>query len=87
MSTQRACDVCHMFRQRADGSVSVRRYTLRREDDQTRSNGLRLNRKQVSAGGIDLCHECWEKIAAPNLNPKKSHPRPDLQGSRERVEP
>lgn len=72
MGEQKWCDVCRMFRQKVDGTPDVKRYTLRREVDQTRENGERPRRFQMSAGGIDLCGECWEKIAKPRMNPNKS---------------
>jgi len=78
MGVRKVCDVCQLARQRVDPLTmepipDVRRYTLRREVDQTRENGERTKRYQKSAGGIDLCGNCWERIAKPNMNPKKAH--------------
>lgn len=61
-----------MFRQRPDGEPDVVRYTLRREADQTRDNGTRHRRYQQSAGGIDMCSECWGRICQPRMNPRKA---------------
>ena len=78
MSTNKTCDICQMARQRIDPETlepikDVHRYTLRREVDQKREEGKRTARYQKSAGGIDLCGVCWERIAKPNMNPKKAH--------------
>jgi hypothetical protein len=75
VSTQRACDVCHMYRQRADGTPAVMRYSLKRDVVDYRQNHNRFGRKQISCGGIDLCDECWQRIGQPRQNPRKSHPR------------
>jgi hypothetical protein len=72
MSTQKSCDHCGLYRQNVDGSPAVHRYTLRSEVVGWRKNG---NRSQISRGGIDLCDDCWKKIAAPNMNRNKSHKR------------
>ncbi len=76
MSTQKACDHCGFVRQKVvDGAPvsAVTRYTLRREVDQTvpTPGGGRERRYQKSAGGIDLCDDCWERIARPRTNPNK----------------
>lgn len=78
MATTRTCDVCSFARQTLDPVTrqpvsDVRRYTLRREADQTREKGIRTGRYQQSAGGIDLCGECWGRICKPRMNPKKSN--------------
>lgn len=78
MSVAKTCDVCRMVRQRVDPVTmepvrDVFRYTLRREMDQTRDAEGRTKRYQMSAGGIDLCGVCWERICKPNTNPKKAH--------------
>jgi hypothetical protein len=77
MSTQKHCDKCGFSRQRVDGSSAVVRYTLRREVDQTRplADGRRAQRYQQSAGGIDLCDDCWESICKPRTNPNKGRAR------------
>jgi hypothetical protein len=77
MTTAKTCDVCRFARQRMDPVTmqpvaDVLRYTLRREDDQRREEGIRTKRYQKSAGGIDLCGECWERICKPNMNPNKA---------------
>lgn len=76
MATAKACDRCGFARQKLiDGQPvsAVTRYTLRREVDQTRptERGVRSRRYQKSAGGIDLCDECWERICKPRTNPNK----------------
>lgn len=68
MSTQRACDVCHFYRQRPDGTAGVKRYTLRL--DQRARHGGRLG-TQKTMGSIDLCDQCWDSIAKPRTNPLK----------------
>jgi hypothetical protein len=78
MSVSKTCDICKLARQRLDPVTmepikDVVRYTLRREMDQKREVGVRSRRYQMSAGGIDLCGVCWERIAKPNMNPKKAH--------------
>ena len=75
MGNQKFCDHCGFYKQRSDGSPAVLRYTLRRETDQTRANGQRTKRYQVSAGGIDLCDDCWTELCKPRMNPRKSHRR------------
>jgi hypothetical protein len=80
VSVRKVCDICHFARQTIDEATmepvsDVRRYTLRREIDQTQKMGNRTRRYQQSAGGIDLCGECWERICKPNMNPRKSHGR------------
>ncbi len=77
MGMAKTCDICQMARQRLDRETmqpvsDVVRYTLRREVDQTRDNGKRTRRYQQSAGGIDLCGECWGRICQPRTNPKKA---------------
>jgi len=63
---QRICDVCKHIKQRSDGTSSITRYTLRHEE------GTRLSgRKQLSAGGIDMCEECWTTICKPRMNANK----------------
>lgn len=78
MSIARACDICRMSRQRIDPVtmqpiVDVIRYNLRREVDQTSEMGRRTRRYQKSAGGIDMCGECWGRICQPRTNPKKAN--------------
>lgn len=63
---QRICDVCKRMKQRPDGTSSITRYTLRHEEG-TRFTG----RKQLSAGGIDMCEECWTTICKPRMNANK----------------
>jgi hypothetical protein len=67
MSVQRICDVCHYIKQNVDGTTSVKRYSLRREEGKR----FEKTRQQISAGGIDMCDECWEKIGLPRTNPNK----------------
>jgi hypothetical protein len=64
---QRICDVCKHIKQGVDGQTTIHRFTLRREVG-TRFTGTR---RQVGAGGIDICDECWEKICKPRTNPNK----------------
>lgn len=80
MTVRKVCDICQMYKQRTDPDTlevvpDVRRYTLRREVDQKRDGGQRVGRYQMSAGGIDLCGDCWARICKPNMNPKKSNRR------------
>lgn len=66
MTTLRACDVCKFYRQNGDGTEAVHRYHLRRDDPGWRNHPPR---KQGSRGGIDLCDECWTRIAKPRMRP------------------
>lgn len=80
MSIRKVCDVCQMHRQKTDPETmqpvpDVFRYTLRREQDQRMAKGVRSGRYQKSAGGIDLCGPCWERICKPNMNPNKASRR------------
>jgi hypothetical protein len=61
------CDVCKHIKQNMDGESTIHRYTLRRETG-TRFTGTR---RQVGAGGIDMCDDCWTKICEPRTNPNK----------------
>lgn len=69
MSLQRACDVCHSYKQRFDGSPAVLRYTLRRD---LRSRARPRDGFQATLGSIDLCDTCWEHIAKPRMSPARS---------------
>lgn len=83
MSTQRACDVCHFYRQLPDGSPAVHRYGLSRQvpvPGKTRNNraGSQAFKRERHYGGIDLCDQCWETIAQPRTRPElrgKTHPK------------
>jgi hypothetical protein len=80
MAVRKTCDICKMSRQRIDPATlspidDVVRYTLRREMNQARESGGRTRRYQKSAGGIDLCGNCWDGICGPRTNPKKGSNR------------
>ena len=82
MAVSKTCDICRAAKQKIDRSTmkpisDVHRYTLRREIDQTWTDGKRSRRYQKSMGGIDLCGDCWGMICQPRMNPKKaSNPSP-----------
>lgn len=72
---QRSCDVCHFYRQKLDGTSAVNRYTLERQVKRPdgkvregRANSVRYTSQ--TRGGIDLCDECWERIAKPKMRPE-----------------
>ncbi len=72
MSTQRACDVCAMYRQNRDGTSAVVRYGLSRQlpNGKLRPEGRPAFGRVGGFGGIDLCGECWERIAKPKTRPE-----------------
>lgn len=76
MSMQRACDICHMYRQRLDGTAAVLRYGLSRQIPVPgkfrtgRLNSLAVKRER-SFGGIDLCDECFDRVARPKMRPAR----------------
>lgn len=75
MATQRSCDVCNFYRQNPDGSPAVHRYTLerqiRRPDGKLREGRANsVGYTRVTRGGIDLCTQCWERIAKPKMRPE-----------------
>lgn len=81
MSLQRACDICKFFRQNVDGSPAVHRYGLSRQiPDPTRKrrSGAQAFKHVRRYGSIDMCDDCWEKIAKPKTRPDmygKTHPK------------
>ena len=70
MGTSRHCDICKLYKQLADGSSSVHRYSLRRPINHRKSNKTAQG-LPAAAGGIDLCDECWKNVASKNLSPAK----------------
>ncbi len=72
MGLQKYCDHCKRF-ESENPKIVVTRYTLRNEVVREQKDGNRMGRVQQSAGGIDLCEECWTNIAKPRMNPHKSH--------------
>lgn len=71
MTQQRACDVCGYYRQRVDGSSAVLRYGLSRQVPRSRDAEGRIEfGRERSKGGIDLCDQCWERIAKPKTRPE-----------------
>lgn len=76
MATQRSCDVCGFYRpDRVDGTPGVTRYTLERQvkrpDGKLRDGRVTSVRyTRQSRGGIDLCWECWDRIAKPKMRPE-----------------
>lgn len=82
MGVQRYCDKCG--RMESPGHpIGVRRYTLRYEVVREQKNSVRMGRIQQSAGGIDLCDECWTNICKPRMNLRKSHGKNHLAVVRE----
>jgi hypothetical protein len=76
MAVQRSCDVCGFYRpDRLDGTPGVTRYTLerqiRRPDGKLREGRTKsVGYTKQTRGGIDLCYECWERIAKPKMRPE-----------------
>ncbi len=73
MSSQRACDVCHFYRQNTDGTSAVHRYGLSRQVpdyEHLRGNGRPTFKHQRGYGGIDLCDECVDRIGGPKRRPE-----------------
>lgn len=74
MGAQRYCDVCKMYRQNRDGTPAVHRYGLSRQIPipgkfrPGRANSLAVRRER-HYGGIDLCDDCWNRIAGPRTRP------------------
>jgi hypothetical protein len=77
MSVQRACDVCSFYRQRVDGTPGVARYILSTSSPEknivtrlamsTRDRAPNGEVRSYGAGSIDLCDECWTRIAKPRM--------------------
>lgn len=72
-----------MYRQNKDGTPAVHRYGLSRQVPVP--GKMRPNRPNSHAfkrerhfGGIDLCDECWKKIAEPKTRPELRR-KPDQQ--------
>jgi len=74
----KTCDVCRFSRQRIDPITNelrsdVVRYTLRYDKVNRKVNGV-VTRVQNSAGGIDLCGDCWQRICAPRTRKRRGGP-------------
>lgn len=70
MGDLRTCDVCK------SGVGPPSRYMLRRYHPQNRRRipGVKVERTFESAGSIDLCDPCWERIAKPRTRPNGNYP-------------
>lgn len=81
MSLQRACDVCSFYRQNIDGTPAVHRYGLSRQlPDPTRKrpSGAQAFKRERHYGSIDMCDQCWDRLAKPKTRPElrgKTHPK------------
>lgn len=81
MGTQKFCDHCGFMRQNKDGTSAVHRYGLSRQvpdPTKTRRNGGQAFKRERHYGSIDLCDDCWNKIAKPKTRPElrgKTHPK------------
>ena len=81
MPIQRSCDVCAFYRQNADGTPAVHRYGLSRQipaPGQYRPNRPHsvLVKRERRFGGIDMCDDCWTRLAQPNTRPRRGAARP-----------
>ena len=65
----RHCDVCRMAPQNR-----VFRYGLSRYErtTRTRADGHVYYKANRSMGGIDLCNDCWERLAKPKKRVKRA---------------
>lgn len=73
MSLQRACDICHFYRQHPDGTPAVHRYGLSRQvahETKKRANGRPAFKHLRGFGSLDLCDECVERYAGKNRRPE-----------------
>lgn len=66
MATVRTCDICGFIRGRGE----VKRYGLSRQIQERKGSGHR----HWSAGGLDICDQCWEVKAKPKMRPHRIRP-------------
>lgn len=87
MAVERVCDICHRSRKHpTTGETNVRPYSVVRQITATERDNpaLRFALKHVpqagekrttyGAGAIDLCEECWTRIAKPKMKPQRRRP-------------
>lgn len=72
MGVSKTCDICKMSKQVINKTTmepepDVFRFNLRRDLINHRIPGKRPERIQRSMGGIDLCTECWTRIAGKRV--------------------
>lgn len=67
MADWKTCDVCGI----PDNPKNpVLRFGLKRYTPRKMENGHWSSETKM-AGGLDVCHECWEKYAKPRMMPQR----------------
>jgi hypothetical protein len=81
MTQSLRCDICGIgYTGNGRTGKVVRHYRLLRyqphDPADPPTNAKRPTRgREIGAGSLDMCDDCWDRIGKPGMVPQRSHPR------------